>query len=59
MKDNKVFAAIVTAIVQFILFICPIWYCLNDDMNVGRFIVILTLCFIDILPIIYYLSVDE
>ena len=59
MKDNKVFAAIVTAIVQFILFICPIWYCLSDDMNIGRLIVILTLCFIDILPIIYCLCADE
>ena len=59
MKNNKVFAAIVTAIVQFILFICPIWYCLSDDMNIGRFIVILTLCFIDILPVIYYFCVDE
>ena len=59
MKENKVFAAIVTAIVQFILFICPIWYCLSDDMNIGRFIIILTLCFIDILPIIYCLCADE
>ena len=59
MKNNKIPVAIVTAIVQFILFICPIWYCLSDDMNIGRFIIILTLCFIDILPIIYYLSVDE
>ena len=59
MKDNKVLAAIVTAIVQFILFICPIWYCLSDDMNIGRFIVILTLCFIDILPVIYYFCTDE
>ena len=59
MKDNKVSAAIVTAIIQFILFICPIWYCLSDDMNIGRFIIILTLCFIDILPIIYCLCADE
>ena len=59
MKDNKVSAAIITAIVQFILFICPIWYCLSDDMNIGRFIIILTLCFIDILPIIYCLYADE
>ena len=59
MKDNKVSAAIITAIIQFILFICQIWYCLSDDMNIGRFIVILTLCFIDILPIIYCLCADE
>ena len=59
MTNNKIYAAIVTAIVQFILFICPIWYCLSDDMNIGRFIIILTLCFVDILPIIYYLCVDE
>ena len=59
MKDNKVSAAIIIAIVQFILFICPIWYCLSDDMNIGRFIVILALCFIDILPVIYYLCADE
>ena len=59
MKNNKISAAIVTAIVQFILFICPIWYCLSDDMNIGRFIIILILCFIDVLPIIYYLSADE
>ena len=59
MKNNKIPAAIVIAIVQFILFICPIWYCLSDDMNIGRFIIILTLCFIDVLPIIYYLSADE
>ena len=59
MKNNKIPAAIVIAIVQFILFICPIWYCLSDDMNIGRFIVILTLCFIDILPIIYCLCADE
>ena len=59
MKNNKIYAAIATAIVQFILFICPIWYCLNDDMNIGRFIVILTLCFIDILPVIYCLCADE
>lgn len=59
MKNNKIPAAIVTAIVQFILFICPIWYCLSDDMNIGRFIIILILCFIDVLPIIYYLSADE
>ena len=59
MKDNKVSAAIITAIIQFILFICPICYCLSDDMNIGRFIVILTLCFIDILPIIYCLCADE
>ena len=59
MKDNKVSAAVIIEIVQFILFICPIWYCLSDDMNIGRFIIILTLCFIDILPIIYYLSADE
>ena len=59
MKDNKVFAAIVTAIVQFILFIYPIWYCLSDDMNIGRFIIILALCFFDIFPIIYYLCTDE
>lgn len=59
MKNSKIPTAIVTAIVQFILFICPIWYCLSDDMNIGRFIIILTLCFIDVLPIIYYLSADE
>lgn len=59
MKDNKVSVAIVTAIVQFILFICPIWYCLSDDMNIERFIIILTLCFVDVLPIIYYLCADE
>ena len=59
MKDNKVSAAIITVIIQFILFICPIWYCLSDDMNIGRFIIILTLCFIDILPIIYCLCADE
>ena len=59
MKDNKASAAIITAIIQFILFICPIWYYLSDDMNIGRFIIILTLCFIDILPIIYYLCADE
>ena len=59
MKDNKVSAAIITAIVQFILFICPIWYCLSGDMNIGRFIVILTLCFVEILPIIYCLCADE
>lgn len=59
MKNNKIPAAIVIAIVQFILFICPIWYCLSDDMNIGRFIVILTLCFIDILPVIYYFCTDE
>lgn len=59
MKDNKVSAAIITAIIQFILFICPILYCLSDDMNIGRFIIILTLCFIDILPIIYCLCADE
>ena len=59
MKNNKIPAAIVIAIVQFILFICPIWYCLSDDMNIGRFIIILILCFIDVLPIIYYLSADE
>lgn len=59
MKDNKISAAIVTAIVQFILFICPIWYCLSDDMNIGRFIIILTLCFVDILPVIYYFCADE
>ena len=59
MKDNKVSAAIVTAIVQFILFICPIWYCLSDDMNIGRFIIILALCFVDVLPIVYYLCADE
>ena len=59
MKDNKVSAAIITAIIQFIIFICPIWYCLSDDMNIGRFIIILALCFIDILPVIYYLSADE
>ena len=59
MKNNKIPAAIVTAIVQFILLICPIWYCLSDDMNIGRFIVILTLCFIDILPVIYYFCTDE
>ena len=59
MKNNKIPAAIVIAIVQFILFICPIWYCLSDDMNIGRFIIILTLCFIDILPVIYYFCTDE
>ena len=59
MKDNKVSAAIITAIIQFILFICPIWYCLSVDMNIGRFIIILTLCFIDILPIIYCFCADE
>ena len=59
MKNNKIPAAIVIAIVQFILFICPIWYCLSDDMNIGRFIIILTLCFVDILPIIYCLCADE
>lgn len=59
MKNNKIPAAIITAIVQFVFFICPIWYCLSDDMNIGRFIIILTLCFIDVLPIIYYLSADE
>ena len=59
MKNNKIPAAIVIAIVQFILFICPIWYCLSDDMNIGRFIVILTLCFIDIIPVIYYFCTDE
>ena len=59
MKNNKIYAAIVTAIVQFILFICPIWYCLSDDMNIGRFIIILALCFVDILPNIYYLCADE
>ena len=59
MKDNKVFAAIVTAIVQFILFICPIGYCLSDDMKIGRVIIILALCFFDIFPIIYYLFADE
>ena len=59
MKNNKIPAAIVIAIVQFILFICPIWYCFSDDMNIGRFIVILTLCFIDILPVIYYFCTDE
>ena len=59
MKDNKVSAAIIIAIVQFILFICPIWYCLSDDMNIGRFIIILALCFVDILPIICYFCTDE
>lgn len=59
MKNNKIPAAIVIAIIQFILFICPIWYCLSDDMNIGRFIIILTLCFIDILPVIYYFCTDE
>ena len=53
MKDNKVFATIVIAIVQFIFFICPIWYCLSDDMNIGRFVFILFLCFVDLIQVIF------
>ena len=59
MKDNKFLTSVICAIVCFILFILPIWYYLSDDMNIGRFIFILFLCFIDILPVIYYFCTDE
>ena len=59
MNNNKFLASVICAIACFVLFILPIWYFLSDDMNIGRFIIILTLCFIDILPIIYCLCADE
>ena len=59
MKNDKFLASVICAIVYFVLFILPIWYFLSDDMNIGRFIIILALCFIDILPIIYCIFADE
>ena len=53
MNDNKFLVSVICAIVCFILFILPIWYYLSDDMNIGRFIFILFLCFIDLIQVIF------
>lgn len=53
MKNDKFLTSVICAIVFFFLFIIPIWYSLSDDMNIGRFLFILFLCFIDLIQIIF------
>ena len=53
MKDNKFMASVICAIVLFVLFILPLWYLLSDDMNIGRFLFLLFLCFIDFIQVIF------
>ena len=53
MNTNNFLADVICAIACFVLFILPIWYFLSDDMNIGRFIFILFLCFVDLIQVIF------
>ena len=53
MKDNKFLTSVICAIVCFFLFVLPLWIALNDDMNIMRFLFILFLCLVDLLPVIF------